>query len=67
MADYSFSSEIMFVPTRYLSTSPTKYYDCEYAMDDFLWDHGLESRMKIFFAKRNFSKEVLKWWINLQQ
>jgi hypothetical protein len=23
--------------------------------------------MKIFFAKRTFSKQVLKWWINLQQ
>jgi hypothetical protein len=23
--------------------------------------------MKIFFAKRTFSKHVLKWWINLQQ
>jgi hypothetical protein len=30
-------------------------------------DHGLESRMKIFFAKRTFSKKVLQWWINLQQ
>jgi hypothetical protein len=23
--------------------------------------------MKIFFAKRTFSKKILKWWINLQQ
>jgi hypothetical protein len=28
-------------------------------MDDCFGDHGLESRMKIFFAKRTFSKQVL--------
>jgi hypothetical protein len=67
MADFSFASEIKFVPTLYLSTSPAEYYDWEDAMEDFLWDYGLESHMKIFFAKRIFSKHVLKWWINLQQ
>jgi hypothetical protein len=36
-------------------------------MEEFLWGRGLESRMKIFFVKRTFSKKVLKWWINLQQ
>jgi hypothetical protein len=49
MADYSFASEIKFVPTLYLSTSPAEYYDWEDAMEDFLWDRGLKSRMKIFF------------------
>jgi hypothetical protein len=39
----------------------------EDAMEDFLWYRGLESHMKIFFAKRTFSKHVLQWWINLQQ
>jgi hypothetical protein len=34
-------------------------------MEDFLWDHGLESGMKIFFAKQTFSKQVLMRWINL--
>jgi hypothetical protein len=55
------------VPTLSLSASPTEYYDWEDAMKDFFWDCGLESLMKIFFAKRTFSKQVLKWWINLQQ
>jgi hypothetical protein len=36
MADYSFASEIKFVPTHYFSTSPTEYYDWEDAMEDFL-------------------------------
>jgi hypothetical protein len=36
-------------------------------MEDFLWDHGLESRMKIFFAWCTFSASVLQWWIKLQQ
>jgi hypothetical protein len=67
MADFSFVSEIKIVPLLYLSTSPTEYFDWEDAMEDFLWDRGLESRMKIFFVKRTFSKQVLKWWINLQQ
>jgi hypothetical protein len=66
MADYSFASKIKLVPTLYLSTS-FEYCDWEGAMEDFLWGRGLESRMKIFFAKRTFSKQVLKWWINLQQ
>jgi hypothetical protein len=55
------------VPTLYLSTSPTQYHDWEYATEDFLWDRGLESRMKIFLAKTTFSKQVLQWWINLQR
>jgi hypothetical protein len=59
MADYSFASEIKFVITLYLSTSPTEYYDWENAMEDFWWDRGLESHMKILFAKRTFSKQVL--------
>jgi hypothetical protein len=46
MADFSFASEIKFVPTLYLSTSPAEYYDWEDAMEDFLWDRGLESRMQ---------------------
>jgi hypothetical protein len=32
-----------------------------------LSDRGLESHMKIFFSKRTFSKQLLQWWINLQQ
>jgi hypothetical protein len=44
------------VPTLYLSTSPTEYYDWEDAMEDLLWNHCLESRIKIFFTKRTFSK-----------
>jgi hypothetical protein len=67
MADYSFTSEIKFVPTLYLSTSLVEYFDSEDAMEDFLWDRGLESRMKIFFAWCTFSSSVLQWWIKLQQ
>jgi hypothetical protein len=59
MANYSFVSEIEFALTLYLSTSCFEYYDWEDAMEDFLWGHGLESRMKIFFAKRTFSNQVL--------
>lgn len=36
-------------------------------MKHFLLGHGLESLIKIFFIKRIFSKQVLHWWINLQQ
>jgi hypothetical protein len=67
MADYSFASEIKFVPTLYLSISSTEYYDWEDSMEDFLWDLGFESRMKIFFAWCTFSASVLQWWIKLQE
>jgi hypothetical protein len=67
MADYSFALENKFVPTLYLSTSSAEYYDWEDAIEDFLWDRGLESHMKIFFARRTFSISVLQWWIKLQQ
>jgi hypothetical protein len=67
MTDYSFTSEIKLVPALYLLASSFEYYDWEDAMEEFLWGHGFESHMKIFFAKRTFSKNVLKWWINLQQ
>jgi hypothetical protein len=36
-------------------------------MEEFLWGQGLESCMKIFFAKITFSMQVLQWWIKLQQ
>jgi hypothetical protein len=67
MANYSFASEIKLVLTFYLSTSSFEYYDWEDATEEFLWGRDLESRMKVFFAKRTFSKKVLKWWINLYQ
>jgi hypothetical protein len=53
MADYSIAPEIKFVPTLYFSTSPAEHYDWEDAMEDFLWDHGLQSCMN-FFCKGNF-------------
>jgi hypothetical protein len=55
------------VLTLYLSTSSAEYYDWEDAMEDFLWDRGLESCMKIFFAWHTFSASVLQWWIKLQE
>jgi hypothetical protein len=61
MANYSFALDIKFVPTLYLSTSSVEYYGWEDAMEDFLWDCGLESRMKIFFAWHTFSSSVLQW------
>jgi hypothetical protein len=67
MANYSFASEIKFVPTVYLSTSPAEYYEWENAMEDFLSDRGLESRLKMFFARHTFSASVLQWWFKLQQ
>jgi hypothetical protein len=67
LVDYSFALEIKFVTILYLSTSPAEYYDWEDAMEDFFWDRGLESRMKIFFARCTFSASVLQWWIKLQQ
>jgi hypothetical protein len=54
MVDYSFTSKIKLVLTLYLSASSFEYYDWEDAMEEFLWGRGLESHMKIFFAKRNF-------------
>jgi hypothetical protein len=67
MGDYSFASEIKFVPTLYLSTSPAEYCDWEDTMEDFLWVCGLESRMEICFAWRTFSASVPQWWIKVQQ
>jgi hypothetical protein len=61
MADYSFSLEIKFVLTLYLSASSFEYYDLEDVMANFLWDRGLESRTKILFANITFSKQVLQW------
>ena len=66
MADYSFAREIQLVPKLNVTTSSAEYYDWEDDMEDFFCGRGLESRIKIFFAKRTFSKQVLQWWINLQ-
>jgi hypothetical protein len=51
MANYSSTSENEFVPTLYLSAPSFEYYDWEDAIEGFLWGRGLESCMKIFFAK----------------
>jgi hypothetical protein len=59
MADYSFTLKIKLVPTLYLSASSFEYYDWEDAMEEFLWGRGLESHMKIFFAKRTFFQIIL--------
>jgi hypothetical protein len=59
MADYGFTSKIKLVPTHYLSTSSFEYFDWEDAMEKNLWGRGLESCMKIFFAKKTFSRQVL--------
>jgi hypothetical protein len=59
MADYGFTSEIKLVPTLYLSASSFEYYDWEDAMEKNSWGQGLESCMKIFFAKKTFSRQVL--------
>ena len=67
MADYSFASEIKFVPKLYLTSSALDYYDWEDDMEDFFWGHKLESRMKVFFARRTLSESLLKWWLKFQQ
>lgn len=67
MGDYSFANKIKFVPKLYSVTSQSEYYEWEDAMEDFLWRHGLDSYMKMYFARRTFSQHVLKWWIQLQQ
>jgi hypothetical protein len=54
MANYSSTSEIKLVSTLYLSASSFEYYDWEDAMGDFLWDHGSESHIKIFFCMAHF-------------
>jgi hypothetical protein len=54
MTAYSFALEIKFVPTLYFSTSSAEYYDWEDTMEDFLWDCGLECRIKILFCKVQF-------------
>jgi hypothetical protein len=54
MADYSIAPEIKFVPTLYFSTSPAEHYDWEDAMEDFLWDHGLQSCMNFFLQRELF-------------
>jgi hypothetical protein len=59
MVGYSFALELMLVLTLYLSSYSFEHYDWEDAMEEYLWGHGFDSRMKIFFAKRTFSMQVL--------
>ena len=67
MADYSFTSEIKFVPKFSLISSSLDYYNWEDDMEDFFWGCGLESRMKVFFARRTFLESLLIWWLKFQQ
>jgi len=65
MADYSFTSEIKFVPKLSLTSSSLDYYNWEDDMEDFFWGCGLESRMNVFCARCTFSESLLKWWLKL--
>ncbi|KAG8095452.1 hypothetical protein GUJ93_ZPchr0012g19028 [Zizania palustris] len=67
MVDYSFANEIKFVPKLSSRVYQSEYHEWEDVMEDFLYDRGLESYMKIHFARRTFSECVLRWWIKLQQ
>jgi hypothetical protein len=50
----------LIVLTLYLSASSFECYHWEDAMEDFLLGHGLEYRMKIFFARHTFSASVVQ-------
>ena len=57
--DCSFAKQIKCVRTLYTHTSRSEYYEWDDAIEDFLWGRGLESHMKIYFARRTFSDRVL--------
>jgi len=58
MADFKLLKEIKLVQKLSLATRLMEYYDWEDDMENFFWGRGLESVVKIYYAKETF---VLIW------
>ena len=62
MADLKLLKKIYLLPKLSLATCLKEYYNWEEHMEDFFWDRGLESALKMYHAEETMAKDILHWW-----
>jgi len=57
--------EMKFMPQLSLTTSPSEYFAWQDAMENFFAGRGFSSVVKMYYAEETFDKDVLKWWLDV--
>ena len=57
--------EIKFMPQLSLSTSPSEYFAWQDAMENFFAGRGFSSVVKMYYAEETFVKDILHWWLDV--
>ena len=58
-------NEMKFVPQLSLATSPSEYSAWEDAMENFFAGRGFSSVVKMYYAEETFVKDILHWWLDV--
>src|SRR6185437_10644088 len=57
--------EMKFMPQLSLATSPSEYFAWQDAMENFFEGRGFSSVVKMYYAEETFDKDVLQWWLDV--
>ena len=57
--------EMKFMPQLSLATSPSEYFAWQDAIENFFAGCGFSSVVKMYYAEETFDKDVLKWWLDV--
>src|SRR6185295_2436434 len=57
--------EMKFMPQLSLATSPSEYFAWQDAMENFFAGRGFSSVVKMYYAEETFVKDVLHWWLDV--
>ena len=53
------------MPQLSLATSPSEYFAWQDAMENFFAGHRFSLVVKMYYAKETFVKDVLQWWLDV--
>ena len=57
--------EMKFMLQLSLATSPSEYFAWQDAMENFFAGRGFSSVVKMYYAEETFVKDVLHWWLDV--
>jgi len=57
--------EMKFMPQLSLAISPSGYFAWQDAMENFFAGRGFSSVVKMYYAEETFVKDVLQWWLDV--
>jgi len=58
-------NEMKFMPQLSLTTSPSEYFAWQDAMENYFVGRGFSSVFKMYYAEETFDKDVLQWWLDV--